>query len=343
MTKKIFLALAALTALTLCFSSCKKDNTSGNKPKPKTEVKLKVEPKDVKVMVGKTQELTVTVQPADTKYTFESANADIATVSDKGVVTGVKAGKTVITVKAGDATKTANVEVIDASSMDTNSGIGSKDQDIPHFIYVPSDKANFTKNNLEVFKMVMTAAGWEWDQESYDYKDNKDFMFPFQSPMVDTKDGKAPKYFFHGVRYIHTPPSGNPWISPFVLWVYEKDPLAPELRADAEKDGGVVYLLKNLYGFDTKADYEKGKNAWMGFNVKAIKDVPLGVYVYSKQLKKEDLAPSDQKFVGYYSLRFELAYANVGDKSKVATIFKNAEARDFDLSFAKGQLKAVKN
>ena len=52
MTKKIFLALAALTALTLCFSSCKKDNTGGNKPTPKSEVKLKFEPKDVKVMVG---------------------------------------------------------------------------------------------------------------------------------------------------------------------------------------------------------------------------------------------------------------------------------------------------
>lgn len=339
MTKKIFLALTALTALALCFSSCKKDNTSGNKPKPKSEVKLRVEPKNVKVMVGKTAELTVTVEPADTKCTFESANADIATVSDKGVVTGVKAGKTVITVKAGDATKTADVEVIDASSMDTNSGIGSKDQDIPHLIYVPADKANFTKNNLEVFKMIMTAAGWEWDQESYDYKDNKDFMFPFKSPM----NGQDPKFFFHGVRYIHTPPSGNPWISPFVLWVYEKDPLAPELRADAEKDGGVVYLLKNLYGFDTQADYEKGKNGWMGFNVKAIKDVPLGVYVYSKQLTKDDLAPSDQKFIGYYALRFELSYANVGDKAKAAQIIKNAEERDFDLSFAKGQLKAVKN
>ncbi len=343
MTKKIFLALTALTALTLCFSSCKKDNTGGNKPKPKTETKLKVEPKDVKVLVGKTAQLTVTVEPADTKYTFESANADIATVSDKGVVTGVKAGKTVITVKAGDATKTANIEVIDASSMDTNSGIGSKDQDIPHFIYVPSDMANLNKNNLEVFKTVMTAAGWEWDQETYDYKDFKDFMFPFKSPMVKTKDGEAPKFFFHGIRYIHTPSSGNPFMSPYVLWVYEKDPLAPELRADAEKDGGVVYLLKNLYGFDTQADYEKGKNAWLGFNVKAIKDVPLGVYVYSKQLKKEDLAPGDQQFVGMYALRFELSYAKVGDKSKVATIFKNAEARDFDLSFSKGQLKAVKN
>lgn len=341
MTKKIFLALAALTALTLCFSSCKKDNTGGNKQKPKTEVKLKVEPKDVKVVVGKTAQLTVTVEPADTKYTFESANADIATVSDKGVVTGVKAGKTVITVKAGDATKTANIEVVDLGSMDTNSGIGSKDQDIPHFIYVPSDKANLNKNNLDVFKMIMTAAGWEWDQDTYDYKDNKKVMFPFKSP--NGADG--PKYFFHGVRYIHTPSEGDPFILPVALWVYEKDPLAPELRAESEKEGGVVYLLKNLYGFDIEAKYTKLKdmNAWGGFNVKAIKDVPLAGFVYSRQLKKEDLAPSDQKFVGYYALGFEFSYAKVEDKSKAATIFKNAEARDFDLSFAKGQLKAVKN
>lgn len=310
MTKKILLALAALTALTLCFSSCKKDN---NKPTPKSEVKLRVEPKEIKVIVGQTAELTVTVEPADTKCTFETANADIATVSDKGVITGVKVGKTVITVKAGDATpKTVDVEVIEASSMDTNSGIGDKDKDVPHFIFIPADKSEFKKDNLEVFKTIMTAAGWIWDQETYDYKDNKDKLFPFSSPEVKNEQGQdVPKFLYHNVNYMHKPQSGDPFIACALYFVYEKDPLAPENQAESEEEG-FVSVWKSMYGFDQQSEFTQiqGMNAWVGFNTTAIKGVPLQLILCSYKLTKDDVGKQTD-LIGYYQIITQISYAKV--------------------------------
>ena len=333
MTKKIFLALAALTALTLCFSSCKEDNKGGgDKPKPKTEVKLKVEPKEVKVMVGNTEQLTVTVEPADTKYTFESANAEIATVTDKGLVTGVKAGNTVITVKAGDATKTAKVEVIDAGNTDTNSGIGVVDKDIPHFIYIPADKAKIKKENLEIFKTIMTAAGWEWDQETFDFKNNKDKLFPFLSPMVKTKDGQAPKYFYNGVEYMYKTTSGDPVINFPYYYVSREDPLAESNRKAAEEEG-IVALWKTLYGFNVQDSYREiqGMNAWIGFNTTAIEGVPLQVIIASYKLTKDDVGKQTE-FIGYYQIITQVAYAQTKGQTAQISSLPVKELRNISLN-----------
>ena len=63
------------------------------------------------VAVGATEQITATVKPASTKVTYASSDATIATVDEKGVVTGVKAGKVTITAKAGKTTKTVDMEV----------------------------------------------------------------------------------------------------------------------------------------------------------------------------------------------------------------------------------------
>lgn len=309
MTKKILLALTTLAALTLSFSSCKKDDNGGG-DNPKTEIKLKVEPKEVQIMVGETAQLTVTVDPADTKYTFESSNADIATVSDKGVVTGVKAGKIVVTVKAGDVTKTANVEVLDGGNIDTNTGIGDKTKDVPHFIFIPANKDDFNKENAEIFKKAMTSAGWLYSKLNENEK-IKSMFFVFDSPKGD----KGAKFFYNRLAYVHTSKSGNPQIELLLNLVSEDDPLAPENQASAEEEG-VVALWKTLYGFDQQTGYEvvQGLNAWSGYNTTAIEGTPLNVFIYSQKLTKDDV-PDQPEFIGYYQINTIVSYATANGQS----------------------------
>ena len=73
---------------------------------------LSVKAADV-VAVGATEQIKATVKPANTKVTYTSDNAEIATVDEKGLVTGVKAGDVTITVKAGKTTKTVKMAVKD--------------------------------------------------------------------------------------------------------------------------------------------------------------------------------------------------------------------------------------
>ena len=352
MTKKIFLALAALLALSLSFSSCKKDNTGGQ-PKGKTETKLKVEPKDITVLVGTTATLTVTVDPADTKYTFETANADIATVNDEGVVTGVKAGKTVITVKAGDAKKTVNVKVLDLATID-KTGIGDKAKDVPHFIYIPAKKSDFNNKSIEIFKAIMTDAGWAWDEESYKYvtKDGTkigDILWRFTSPVVKTDRGPAPKYLFSAVQYVHTPTAGDPFLIPEFLGIYQKDPFTPEGQAEAEKETGILHIMQKLYGFDTNTKFFKDKdvknkpvNAWGGFNTKAIKGTSLVCILKSHKLTKEDLQPTDQKYVGWYSVEIQITYDPNGTK-QVSEVLGRTDARLVKPLLPKAGLRVIHN
>ena len=63
------------------------------------------------VAVGSTEAIKATVKPANTKVTYTTSDATIATVDEKGVVTGVKAGDVTITVKAGKTTKTVKMAV----------------------------------------------------------------------------------------------------------------------------------------------------------------------------------------------------------------------------------------
>ena len=63
------------------------------------------------VAVGATEQITATVKPAGTKVTYTTSDATIATVDEKGVVTGVKDGEVTITAKAGKTTKTVKMTV----------------------------------------------------------------------------------------------------------------------------------------------------------------------------------------------------------------------------------------
>ncbi|XXO40295.1 phage major tail protein, TP901-1 family [Lactiplantibacillus plantarum] len=80
---------------------------------------ITVTPSSVSVAVSGTKQLTVSAVPSDAAdkdaviaaAIYESADVATATVNTSGLVTGVKAGSTTVTIKSGSFTKTANVEV----------------------------------------------------------------------------------------------------------------------------------------------------------------------------------------------------------------------------------------
>ena len=78
---------------------------------PTPVVKPGITAKVSQVYVGKNATIKVTKTKVTGKVTFKSSNKKVATVNSKGVITGKKAGKTVITVKVGKYTKKLTVTV----------------------------------------------------------------------------------------------------------------------------------------------------------------------------------------------------------------------------------------
>uniref|UniRef100_UPI00403F5632 Ig-like domain-containing protein n=1 Tax=Lentilactobacillus hilgardii TaxID=1588 RepID=UPI00403F5632 len=71
---------------------------------------MDVQPDKASIDIGKTQQLTLTVQPdnaTNKAATYKSSDVTIATVDDKGLVTGVKAGTATITASSVDGNKQA--------------------------------------------------------------------------------------------------------------------------------------------------------------------------------------------------------------------------------------------
>lgn len=66
----------------------------------------------IEVQVGKSKRLTGTIELAGVKLTWSSADETIATVSDTGLVKGVKEGTTTVTVAYGEFSATCEVKVI---------------------------------------------------------------------------------------------------------------------------------------------------------------------------------------------------------------------------------------
>jgi len=115
------LSLALVLSLTTAPAVATEGEDSGGTPPPAgesipaTSIKLDQE-KISKLYTGKTAALVATVEPENSTDSVEwnSDASDIATVDDKGVVTGIKAGKATITAKAGSQTATCEVTVEDA-------------------------------------------------------------------------------------------------------------------------------------------------------------------------------------------------------------------------------------
>lgn len=304
MTKKILLALTALAALTLSFSSCKKDDNKGGS-NPKTEVKLRVEPKEVKVMVGKTAELTVTVQPSDTKYTFESANADIAIVSDKGVITGVKVGKTVISVKAGDVTKTADVEVLDAGNVDKSRYIGTPDEKgyIAPIYVVEAPKIQDLKDIITEANKVN---GYTFDE---DYEmNNGGHILVYMGP----NDGSqwTDSRLIGELGYYYFPEPENNFMMVFMKSSLDEDLVQKAVDGDEEAQQ-LLFGIAASYGFDKElggGTLEGGTPCLVAYNMDQFPEGPYEMMVLSSKNSK----------TGKYSIRFQIVQTAPQAQSSLA-------------------------
>ena len=86
---------------------------SGCKETEIEEVKISLNKSVLNLSKGQTEQLTPTITPSSAKVDLEWSSADkaVAKVSNDGDVTGVAAGETVVTVRAGEASATCKVIV----------------------------------------------------------------------------------------------------------------------------------------------------------------------------------------------------------------------------------------
>lgn len=103
MRKKALVALFILVAvLSAClFAACNDNGNDGG-----GEVTVSIADKSVtEVYEGRMLQLAAAKSPESVEVTWATSDAEVATVSESGLVTGVKAGKATISVKVGDETK----------------------------------------------------------------------------------------------------------------------------------------------------------------------------------------------------------------------------------------------
>ena len=110
----IFTAIAAVAL----FSGCKDTELP-------EQVLLELDRSNMKMTVGQSQKLNAVLKGSDEDFVWKTADASVADVEQDGLVTAVAAGKTVITVEAGNVYKQCNVEVVDfkADALELNEDI----------------------------------------------------------------------------------------------------------------------------------------------------------------------------------------------------------------------------
>ena len=88
-------------------------------------VLLELDRSNMKMTVGQSQQLNAVLKGSDEDCLWKTADASVATVDQNGLVTAVAAGKTVITVQAGEVSTDCNVEVVDfkADALELNEDI----------------------------------------------------------------------------------------------------------------------------------------------------------------------------------------------------------------------------
>lgn len=308
MTKKIFLALAALAALTLSFSSCKKDD---NKKTP-TDVKLVVKPETVSVMVGKTAALDIKTQPADAEYTCISKDPAVATVDKKGVITGVAEGETTVTVTAGTTTKDVTVKVTPLVEVTDDMYIGLYDNELAQVIppiYMPYKMADLTKSKQQVIVNAMTSKGWEFTHYSDD--ENSDIAFLFVAPEDKVDDWRMLSF-----AYYHTPGKGDPFcVGTQGAWMIDPFVSPDQLGDDEKKLQDMIITVAKAYGFTEDLRLGSLSNGWsalIGYNLSRGKDKPLDLLAYAEPSKSE-------KGEDFFRISFQITWNAPEKESSLAT------------------------
>ena len=313
MTKKILLALAALAALTLSFSSCHKDN-KGNDPKKPTDVKLVVKPEAVSVMVGKTAALEIKTQPANAEYTCISKDPAVATVDKKGVITGVAEGETTVTVTAGTVTKDVAVKVTPLVEVKDDMYIGLYNDGLEKYIpaiYMPYTMDDLTKSKQQEIVYAMTSKGWEFTHYTND--ENSEVAFLFVAPEDKFKDWRMLDF-----AYYHTPSKGKRFcVGTQSAW--KIDPLRPtdQLTDDEKKLQDMIITVAKAYGFTeglelTNLTNEGKWSALAGYNLSRGDDKPLNLLAYAEPSKTD-------KGEAFFRINFQISWYGPEKESSLAT------------------------
>lgn len=313
MTKKILLALAALAALTLSFSSCHKDN-KGNDPKKPTDVKLVVKPESVSVMVGKTAALEIKTQPANAEYTCISKDPAVATVDKKGVITGVAEGETTVTVTAGTVTKDVAVKVTPLVEVKDDMYIGLYNDGLEKYIpaiYMPYTMDDLTKSKQQEIVYAMTSKGWEFTHYTND--ENSEVAFLFVAPEDKFKDWRMLDF-----AYYHTPSKGKRFcVGTQSAW--KIDPLRPtdQLTDDEKKLQDMIITVAKAYGFTeglelTNLTNEGKWSALAGYNLSRGDDKPLNLLAYAEPSKTD-------KGEAFFRINFQISWYGPEKESSLAT------------------------
>ncbi len=117
----LWVALALVLALMTTFVACTPEEpTPGPGPDdttPGTTATVTLDKTSATLELGDTAQLTATKENTEEVITWTSADPSVATVSDSGLVSAVKVGKTVITATAGAASATCEITVIDSGTV----------------------------------------------------------------------------------------------------------------------------------------------------------------------------------------------------------------------------------
>ena len=101
------MALAMVTLI-----GCKKETSGGGGgTEPSDITAVNISKTEIRLAINATMMLKATTEPAGGTITWASANAEIATVTSAGLVTGIAEGETTITAKSGDKSATCKVTV----------------------------------------------------------------------------------------------------------------------------------------------------------------------------------------------------------------------------------------
>ena len=134
------------------------------------------------VAVGATEQIIATVKPASTKVTYTSDKTDVATVDEKGLVTGVKAGEVTITAKAGKTTKTVKMTVKDVILKDVKQTTTTK-----LVATIAGNTANVKASDI-VITNTYSKANFAVKSVSVDSKDKTQVTVETYVAMNDGKD-----------------------------------------------------------------------------------------------------------------------------------------------------------
>lgn len=283
MKQKICLLLVALATLTL-FGACNKNEepTNGN-------VRLSVKPDNVLLQVGGKKQLTILTKPSGVAYSCTSSDESVATVDNKGLVTGVKGGEAVITVVAKDQTKTVNVTVLDPNAGSVNRYIGLNSPDTTIYpIYIPvfSDLADSKETQKQLIAANMKYGWTLHTSEAGDEDDHK--MIRMQAPK-DEK-GKYTDGRFIIELFYHFMKKDDVYFDCWTKPVFKKD-VVKAAHEGSEEDIKVLRGLLTLYGFTENlqaSKYKKGTLNYEGYNMKQFPEGPMWGSIYCTRVDGEN-------------------------------------------------------